>query len=98
METYGLHCLECERKFIPSQANVQIIGPDVLVKCPFCSYEYKGKMTSFVRDLIGGWRLGSPTDAMRMMELARYIELNSSDYYKRRGLRHGEKKVRNVRD
>jgi len=34
-----------------------------------------------------------------MIVIAEFIELNSSDYYRKRGLRHGgKKKVRNVRD
>lgn len=90
-------CLECNKGFQPSQFNTQIIGPDVLVQCPFCSWKWEGKLTSFVRDQLGGFRGSSAHDAMKMMEIAQFIELNSSEYYKKRGLRHG-KKVRNIRD
>ena len=88
-------CLECEKEFVPSQMNTQIIGPDVQVVCPFCNYQFKGKMTSFVRGQVGG-KAQSAQDAARMQRLAQYIELNSSEYYKKRGLRHGTKKVRNI--
>ena len=91
-----IHCLDCERSIKPSLSNTRIIGPDVEFTCPFCSYKYKGKFTSFLRDQINGWRPQSPEDARLMQAMARYIELNSSEYYKEKGLRHG--KVRNVRD
>ena len=94
----NIYCLECSREFIPGQFNVQIIGPDVAVSCPFCSYKYEGKMTSFVRDQLGGNKPISHLDARNMIILAQHIELNSSEYYKTKGLRHGRKKVRNVRD
>jgi len=93
-----IFCLECEKKFVPSQINTHIIGPDVEVVCPFCNYMFRGKFTSFLRDQMGNWRPSSAQDAAKMQRMARYIELNSSEYYKKRGLRHGKEKVRDVRD
>ncbi len=96
-----IRCPKCNRSFIPSQYNTHIIGPDVAIECPYtgCDYKYKGKMTSFVRDQIGGALPQSAHCAVRMQTLAQGIELNSSEYYKKKGLRHGgKKKVRNLRD
>lgn len=94
----NVYCLKCDRKFVPGPMTVHIIGPDVEVTCPFCNYKYEGKLTSFVRDQIGGNRPSSAHDAAKMIQVAQFVELNSSDYYKKRGLRHGRKKVRDVRD
>jgi len=91
-------CFKCRKKFTPRTENTLIIGPDVEITCPFCYYKYRGKMTSFVRDQVGGFNTLSAHDATTMIEMAQFIELNSSDYYKKRGLRHGKKKVRNVRN
>ena len=92
-------CLKCRKEFVPSQMNTQIIGPDVEVSCPFCYDKYEGKLTSFCRDQLGGdWHQQSTHDAAKMQRMAKYLELNSSDYDKKRGLRHGKKKVRTVRD
>jgi hypothetical protein len=92
-----IHCLKCKKEFIPNEFSVRIVGPNVEVTCPFCSYFYDGKFTSFLRDLLGGYDAQSSKDARLMQRLGRYIELNSSEYYKKRGLRHGgKKKVRDV--
>jgi hypothetical protein len=93
-------CLKCKKEFIPGQMNTQIIGPDVEVSCPFCHDAFKGKLTSFVREQLYGdmWKPQSAHAARRMQRMARFMELNSSDYYKNRGMRHGKKKVRNIRD
>jgi hypothetical protein len=91
-----IHCLGCDHPIKPGPSNTHIIGPDIEFKCPFCDYKYEGKFTSFLRDQIGGWHPQSPSDASLMQSMARYVELNSSEYYKEKGLRHG--KVRNVRD
>jgi DNA-directed RNA polymerase subunit RPC12/RpoP len=93
-----IYCLKCGKAIVPNQFNVHIIGPDVEIICPYCHCMYKGKITSFVRDQVGGHRPQSASDAARMQRMAQYIELNSSEYYKKRGLRHGRKKVRDVRD
>ena len=93
-----LHCSGCEKEFVPGPFNTQIIGPDVQVNCPFCDYQFNGKLTSFVRDQLNNGRPQSAANAREMIATAKYMELNSSEYYKKRGLRHGKKKVRNVRD
>lgn len=91
-------CLKCATQFVPGEYNTNIIGPDVAVSCPFCYYKYQGKMSSFVREQLGVSRPLSAKDAIVMIEMAKFIELNSSAYYKKRGLRHEKKKVRNVRN
>jgi len=93
-----IFCFRCEKEFVPSELNTHIIGPDVEVNCPFCYYKYEGKLTSFVRDQTGGYHPQSAHAAIKMQRMARFIELNSSAYYKKKGLRHGNKKVRNVRN
>lgn len=89
-------CLECKKEFIPDSININIAGPFIKVFCPFCSYVYEGKFLNFVELQMGGYKPSSVEDARKMIELARFMELNSSDYYKKRGLRHGKKKVPNV--
>ena len=91
-----IHCFKCGKEFIPSKFNTKILGPYVEVQCPFCSDVYEGKLLSYVTDLIGGWRSQSHSDAANMQALARLVELSSSEYYEKKGLRHGKKKVRNV--
>ncbi len=91
-----IHCLKCSKEFVPSSVNTKIYGPYVEVCCPFCIYIYEGKLLNFVEAQFDGYRSHSHNDAIRMQHLAKFIELNSSDYYKKRGLRHGKKKVRNV--
>jgi hypothetical protein len=93
MKTY---CFKCNKEFVPGELNTQIIGPDVEVNCPFCHDKYEGKLTSFVRDQLGGSRPLSAIDASKMQRMAKFIELNSSDYYKKKGFRHGKKNIRNV--
>jgi DNA-directed RNA polymerase subunit RPC12/RpoP len=92
----NIHCLECGKEFIPSKFNTKIIGPYVEVNCPFCSDVFKGKLLVYVTKQIGGWRSHSTSDAAKMQALAQLIELNSSEYYEKKGMRHGKKKVRNV--
>jgi DNA-directed RNA polymerase subunit RPC12/RpoP len=95
----NIHCLECEKEFIPSELNTAIIGPYVKVTCPYCSYIYEDKLLNFVEAQIGGFERMSALDANKMIEIAEFVELNSSDYYRKRGLRHGgKKKVRDIRD
>ena len=91
-----IHCFKCGKKITPSISNVNIIGPDILFKCPFCNYRYEGKFTSFLRDQLGGYESQSVSAARHLQALAQFVELNSSDYYEKRGLRHG--KIRNIRD
>jgi hypothetical protein len=93
----GIECLSCGRFFKSDMTTVRIIGPDVKVTCPFCSYEYKGKLNRFVDTQVGGYIPQSVNCAAKMIAKAQYIELNSSEYYKERGLRHGKrKKVSNI--
>lgn len=95
----NIFCLKCKKKYAPQNLNTVIIGPYIKATCPFCSYVYEGKFTKFVAKQLGREpRIASIHDAARMQVLAEYIELNSSDYYKERGLRHGRKKVRDIRD
>jgi len=94
----NIHCFKCEKEFVPSELNTGIIGPYVKITCPYCSDVFEGKFLTFVDQQAGGHRPHSHQDAAGMQRLAQFIELNSSDYYKKRGLRHGKKKVRNVRD
>lgn len=93
----NIRCLKCNKEFIPSGMNTSIIGPYLKITCPHCSDVYEGKLLSFVDEQIGH-RSHSHVDASKMQRLAKFIELNSSDYYRKRGLRHGKKKVRNVRN
>lgn len=95
----NIHCLECEKEFIPSELNTNIIGPYVKITCPYCSVIYNDKLLNFVGEQIGNFEPSSALDATRMIRIAQFVELNSSDYYRKRGLRHGgKKKVRNIRN
>ena len=91
-----IHCLKCRKEFVPGPANTKILGPYVEISCPFCAYMYEGKLLNFVEAQFDGYRLHSHHDAIKLQHLAKFIELNSSDYYKKKGLRHGTKKVRNI--
>ena len=91
-----VHCLKCRKEFVPGQVNTKIYGPYVEVTCPYCLGVYDGKLLNFVDEQTGISRSGSAYDALKMIKLAEFIELNSSEYYKKRGLRHGKKKVRDV--
>ena len=91
-----VHCFKCKKEFVPSQTNTKIYGPYVEITCPYCLDVYEGKLLSFVDIQLGGHRSHSHVDAMNMQRLAQYIELNSSDYYRKKGTRHGKKKVRNI--
>lgn len=93
-----IYCLKCFKKFVPTASNTKILGPYVEVNCPYCLDVYEGKFLNFVGRQVGNPRQQSARDAARMIELAEFIELNSSEYYKKRGQRHGKKKVRNVRN
>lgn len=94
----NLRCFKCERYFKPMLSNVKIIGPDLEVICPFCFDKYEGKINCYVGVQVGKHVALSPIYARKMIDLAEYIELNTSEYYKEKGMRHGKKKVRNVPD
>lgn len=91
-----IHCFKCKKEFVPSEMNTKILGVYVEIKCPYCLDIYEGKLLGYVDHQIGIHRQQSPADGIKMIKLARFIELNSSEYYKTKGLRHGKKKVRNV--
>lgn len=94
----NLKCFKCKEYFIPSMNTVKIIGPDVEITCPFCYDTYFGKLNKYVDKQLGKHLPLSPIYAAAMIALAEYIELNSSDYYKEKGLRHGrKKKIRDLR-
>ena len=93
-----IFCLKCKKKFVPGILNTKIYGLYVEITCPYCSGVYDGKLLNFVNMQLGDHRPQSAQDAIKMIELAEFIELNSSEYYKKKGLRHGRKKIRNVRD
>lgn len=93
-----IKCLKCEKAYEPNQANMKIYGPYIDTECPFCHCRWEGKLLNFVDAQIGGHKSLSASSAREMQALAQYIELNASDYYKKKGLRHGKKKVRDIRD
>ena len=83
------HYNEGDKVDIPDNIYIAIEGFVVI---------YEGKLLNYVDHQVGVHRQQSPIDGSKMVKLARFIELNSSEYYKTKGLRHGKKKVRNVRD
>jgi hypothetical protein len=92
----NVECKKCNRSFIPSQANIKIVGPNVEVTCPFCFDFYDGKLLRFAEGQSGRFIPLSPAYAKKMIRIAEYIELNVSDYYDKKGFRHGKKNIRNV--
>jgi hypothetical protein len=93
-----VNCFKCKKEFVPSQTNTKIYGPYAEITCPYCLDVYNDKLLNFVNIQSGAHRPQSVSYAIKMIRLAKFIELNSSEYYKKRGLRHGKKKVRNIRD
>jgi len=93
-----VHCFKCKKEFVPSSTNTKIYGPYIEVTCPYCLDVYVGKLLNFVDIQAGDHKSQSVIGAIKMIKLAKFIELNSSEYYRKRGLRHGKKKVRNVQD
>lgn len=95
----GIQCFKCMEYFAPSMSSVKIIGPDVEVTCPFCHTTTLDKLNKFACKQVGQHVPQSPEYARKAIKIAQLIELNSSDYYKKRGLRHGgTKKVRDLRN
>jgi hypothetical protein len=94
----NVSCFKCGKEFVPGKVNTKIIGPYVEVHCPYCADVYEGKLLVYVTEQVGGAIQQSPACARKMQAMAQAIELNSSDYYDKKGMRHGKKKVRNVRD
>jgi hypothetical protein len=94
----GIKCFNCGKSFVSNSISVKIIGPEVEVCCPYCSDVCIEKLNKFVCRQHGMYMPLSPIYASKAIETAQYIELNSSDYYKEKGLRHGGKKeIRNLR-
>lgn len=92
----NIKCFGCGKEFRPGMLNTKIYGPYIEINCPFCLYKYEGKLLSFVRKQMGKHENGSAAAARKMIRMAEFIELNSSEYYKKKGLRHGKKKVCNI--
>jgi len=93
-----VHCFKCKKEFVPSSTNTKIYGPYIEVTCPYCLDVYVGKLLNFVDIQAGDHKSQSVIGAIKMIKLAKFIELNSSEYYRKRGLRHGKKKVRDIQD
>lgn len=93
-----IYCFECYKGFIPSASNTKILGPYVEITCPYCLDVYNDKLLNCVDKQVGYFPIRSTAAAIKMIRIAEFIELNSSDYYRKKGLRHDKKKVRNVRD
>jgi len=87
-----IKCFGCEKSYIPNQSNTKIYGPYMETNCPFCMYKWEGKMLNFVEEQVGGRITMSAHCAIEMQVIAQYIELNSSDYYKKRKRKHGKKR------
>ena len=95
----NIQCFNCYKFFIPGERNTKIIGPYVDITCPYCNSAYYDKLLNFVEAQLGGYNPHCHIEAIWMIRLAEFVELNSSDYYRKRGLRHGgKKKVRDVRN
>jgi hypothetical protein len=92
----NMKCFKCGKEFSAGQENTVIVGPNIEVTCPFCFDKFEGKFIRYVEALCGGYVPLSAHLAIKMQQVAQYIELNVSEYYKERGKRFGKKKVRNV--
>ncbi len=78
-----IQCFKCGKGYKPGLHNTKIYGPYIESTCPFCEYVYDGKFLNFVDEQVGGERKLLKT-AVKMQHLAKFIELNSSEYYKKR--------------
>jgi len=72
-------CLECHKNYNPGLGNVKILGVYIETVCPFCGYTYEGKFLNFVAKQTNDGNMFSA--GAKMQQMARYIELNSSEYY-----------------
>ena len=79
----NIKCFKCGKAYKPGLHNTKIYGPYIESTCPFCNYVYDGKFLNFIDEQIGGERKLLKT-AVKMQQLAKFVELNSSDYYKKR--------------
>jgi hypothetical protein len=78
-----IRCFKCEKAYKPGLHNTKIYGPYIRTECPFCNYVYHDKFLNFIEEQIGGERKMLIT-AVKMQQLAKFVELNSSDYYKKK--------------
>ena len=79
----NIKCFKCETSYKPGLRNTKIYGPYIESTCPFCNYVYDDKFLNFIDEQVGGERKLLKT-AVKMQQLAKFVELNSSDYYKKR--------------
>lgn len=86
-----ISCLKCEEGYKPNPRNTKIYGVYIETTCPFCASVWEGKFLNFVEKQIGGLSDKPISDAARMQQLARFVEFNSSEYYKKknRGKKRG---------
>ncbi len=73
-------CFECQKNYQPGLGNVKILGVYIETECPFCGYIYEGKFLNFVNRL-SNYDGNMLRQAAKMQQIAKYIELNSSEYY-----------------
>ena len=78
-------CFKCGKKYVPGQSNTKIYGPYMETTCPYCLHKWEGKILNYSEEQVTTYdhRLSTIQDAMKMQRFARFVELNSSDYYKR---------------
>jgi hypothetical protein len=83
-------CFQCGKKYVPNAVNVKIYGPYMETTCPFCLYKYEGKLLNYVNRQIGDYKPLNLINARTMQTIAQFVELNSSEYYSKKGLRYGK--------
>ena len=74
-----IRCFECGSNYQPGLGNVKIIGVYIETVCPFCGYIYEGKFLDFVGKQVNDSNI--LRTGAKMQQIARYVELNSSEYY-----------------
>ena len=87
-----IECFGCKKGYVPNQSNTKIYGPYMETTCPFCMHKWEGKMLNFVEKQVGGRIALSAHSAAKMQAMAQFIELNSSDYYKKRKRKYAKKR------
>ena len=73
-------CFECNKNYQPGLGNVKILGVYIETVCPFCGYTYEGKFLNFVEKQ-SNYDGNMLKAAAKMQQIAKYVELNSSEYY-----------------
>ena len=88
-----IKCFECKKGYKPNQGNTKIYGPYMKTMCPYCLYTWEGKFLNFTQEQLATYEGKSLAivNAIRMQKFAQFVELSSSDYYKR-GKRKNAKK------